>query len=155
MLKVYLSFPIIICSCLIGNYFSMRLIRRREILSEYIALLECSDTRLRYTSSPLVEIYAENFASFSFSHDEPFALQWRRMADTFRPVLKKGDLSLLYRYGDESGASDADTQHRLIEMHIGLLRAQLEDATADIERRSRLYRVLGFSVGMCLVLMLI
>lgn len=155
MPKLILCGLVVVCACLIGNYYSMRLVRRRDILRSYISLLTNADSRLRYTAAPLCALYADNFAGFLFVSELPFSPQWRRMADMFSGALNKGDIELLYRFGDESGNSDEESQHQLISLYCDLLGERLDDADNAIKQKCRLYRVGGFSAGMCIALMLL
>lgn len=155
MLKVILTIPVVIAGCLIGNWFSIRLSRRRDILAQFIALLEQTDTRLRYTQAPLAELFRDNFMGFSFCTDESFGSQWGQMLRLHEHLLDTEDMAILTRYGDEAGSSDADAQHKLNQMVLSLLRNRLDDAQKKTDAKSRLYRVCGFSGGMCLALLLL
>lgn len=155
MLKMLLCTALLICTTLLGNYYASRLSQRRQVLSDYINLLMLVENRIRYTRSPLYEVFGDNFASYPFSESEPFSQQFHTMADRYRQILTKEDLRILYDYGDGIGSADEESGRDLTHMTVALLKAHLEHAEQEITKKSRMYRALGFSAGMTLALLVI
>lgn len=155
MFRLLLCFIIVICSTATGFAMSQKLYRRKSILNDFSSLLSNAATKIRYTSSPLCDIFADNFAGFEFSGDKPFCDQWQDMLSRFCDVLCDDDIKLLKDFASQLGKTDTDGQLSNIEMYTQLLSKNISSADDSIIKKSKLYRVLGFSLGLAVSILVI
>ena len=69
--------------------------------------------------------------------------------------LKKGDAALLLEFGEQLGKTDVDGQLKHLELYEALFKKQLTDAENEINKKSKLYKTMGFFVGTAAALMII
>ena len=118
-------------------------------------MLEEAAVRMTYTSPSLAQLFADNFAGYSFSADQPFDEQFRRMTELFKEVLSREDIRTLNEFTRDLGASDTASQLQHIRLYVALLRERLEQARGDVERKSKIYRILPLSLGVAIAVLLI
>ena len=155
MLRLILGLVITGTSIVVGYHLSSRLIRRKIILGEYICLLEEAAGRMSYTMDSLAEVFSDNFASFGFDPSAAFAPQWEQMTQRYRDVLNEGDRRVLSDFALGLGCADIPSELRHIALYQGLLRERLDDARAACERKGSLYRILPFSIGLTVTILLL
>ncbi len=155
MVKLILCMAIVCSGALIGVYYSRRLYRRRDTISDFLSLFHTASIRLDYTGADLCEAFRDNFAGFDFIYDESFDAQWHAFISSFRYILTADDYRLLTDFVTQIGASDIDSQRRHIELYTRLLSEQLEQARAEAEKKSKLWQVLPLSAGLVIALLLI
>lgn len=151
MLKLILSLVLMISSLFIGQSMSSRLYRRKETLSLFIRDLRTAVTKLEYSEATLYEL----FDSFSFESDQPFVPQWEGLISRYHSCLNKKDIAILTDFARELGGGDTQSQIRHIQYYLSLLEMQQSRAQEDIDQKANLYRILGFSAGVTISLMLI
>lgn len=155
MLKIYLCFLIVIASTYLGIAKSNTLILRKNTLQDFVLILKNLICRLSYTSDCLTDVFNDVFTDFDFNEQAPFLSQWEQLLISYSHKLKKSDISLLLQFGTTLGCSDLSTQIKHINMYIELLNKQIDDAQHQIDTKSRLYRVFGFSLGTVISILLI
>ena len=155
VLRLLLGLVITGASILIGCNLSSRLSRRRAILGDYLTLLDEAANRMRYTASSLAAVFADNFAGFSFDPVIAFAPQWERMADAYRDVLNDGDRQILISFARELGQGDVPAELDRFRLYEGLLKERFDDAAAACEKKGSLYRLLPFSIGLAITILLL
>ena len=89
VIKLFLCMTIIFACLSVGCYYANRLSERTKLLGRYITMLEEAAVRMNYTSPCLAQLFSDNFAGFSFTSDQPFDEQFRRMTAQFKDVLKQ------------------------------------------------------------------
>ena len=155
MLRLILGLVITAASIVVGYYLSSRLTRRKTILGEYIRLLDEAAGRMSYTMASLAEVFSDNFAGFRFEPSLDFSPQWERMTARYRDALNDGDRRVLSEFAQGLGCADIPSELRHIALYQGLLRERLDDARAACERKGSLYRVLPFSIGLTVTILLL
>lgn len=155
VIKLILCIVILFCGAVIGIHLSQRLIRRRDVLTEFEVLFHRALIRIEYNAGDLCEVFSDNFAGFSFEHTIPFELQWNRFLDGFAFVLSKEDIGMLRSFTKDLGAADIDSQRQHITLFNELLKEHICEAQDDIQKKSKMYRIIPLSVGMVISLMVI
>lgn len=155
MLRLLLGLLIVAVSILIGFYLSSRLSRRRTVLTDYISLLDEAANRLSYTSDHLAAVFGENFAGFHFESSLAFAPQWEKMTEQFRDVLTDADRRVLCEFAEKLGEGDIPSQLNRIRLYQSLLKERLDEARECCEKKGALYRVLPFSIGLIITILLL
>ena len=150
MLRLILALALILSSLFVGQSMSSRLFRRKEILSLYIKELGLASGRIEYAMDSVYEL----FDSFSFDTHTDFVSQWNAQVMRYRSSLRKKDIEVLREFGSGLGDSDAQSQIQRIRMYTAILQEHLKEADSDIEKKAKLYRILGFFAGTSLSLML-
>ena len=155
MLRMVLGFLIVGTSIFIGYVLSSRLKKRSEILSSYILLLEGASARISCNGESLSDAFSDNFAGCRFDSSIPFATQWEQMADRYQSILSHDDRRLLTDFAEESGHSDVTSVLRHLALYRDLLQSRREEADRDYEKKGALYRILPFSVGLVITILLL
>lgn len=155
MLRLVLCLCIVFCSALAGIHFSQRLVCRRDTLKSLSDLLRRALALISYNSGDLSEVFSENFAGFDFERSTAFDEQWRAFADSFSGQLTKEDIILVGNFADGIGASDGSSLKKHIELYITLLDEQISRSQADIDTKSKMYRILPLSVGLIISILMI
>jgi hypothetical protein len=155
VIKLILCIVILFCGAVIGIHLSQKLIRRRDILTQFDLLFHTALIRIEYNAGDLCEVFADNFAGFVFEHTIPFDIQWHRFIDGFTYVLSKEDIEMLRSFTKDLGAADVDSQRQHITLFGELLKEHISQAQDDIQKKAKMYRIIPLSVGMVISLMVI
>lgn len=155
MLRLIAGLTVTAASILIGCYLSSRLTRRRALLSDYIALLDEAANRLSCTGMSLAAVFSENFSGFAFDPSVAFAPQWERMADQYRDVLGEDDRRVLRDFAKELGNGDLEAQLNRIRLYQQMLKGRLADADHACEKKGSLCRILPFSIGLVITIIML
>ncbi len=155
VIKLILCIVILFCGAVIGIHLSQKLIRRRDILTQFDLLFHTALIRMEYNAGDLCEVFADNFAGFVFEHTIPFDIQWHRFIDGFTYVLSKEDIEMLRSFTKDLGAADVDSQRQHITLFGELLKEHISQAQDDIQKKAKMYRIIPLSVGMVISLMVI
>lgn len=146
---------VVIAALLLGVYLSARLFERTRVLSSLISLLEEVAVRMTYTSSNLASLFSDNFAGFVFTPQKPFAPQFTEMISRFRDVLTADDIDLLNDFSEDLGAGDTASELQHIRLYVKLLQERLDIAREEVQRKSKLCRILPLSAGIAIAVLLI
>ena len=80
--------------------------------------------------------------------------RWTRASSSFvtHSNLKSCDEAVIMRFGENLGVTDTEGQLMNCDLYGELLSELIEDAAEEEEKKSKLYRVLGFSLGAVITL---
>ena len=155
MLRLIPALIITAASILIGCGLSLRLSRRSAVLNDYIALLDTAADRINYTAGSLADVFSDNFAGYVFDPSQPFCDQWERMTAACADVLDREDREVLIDFARGIGCSDIPSELNHIRLYQGLLRERLDDARLNCAKKSALYRILPFSIGLAITILIL
>ena len=164
MLKVLLCVVVVICATMVGNWFSIKISQRTKDLFTVVEILVKLKNYIAFDKSEIHRVVKESFASaYGFDDfgevcdDLSFREWWNKSVEklTFTTALNKEDLSLLLRFGEKLGVTDVDGQISNCDLYIKLFSERLENAKESENKNVRLYRVLGFSAGCTVSLVLL
>lgn len=124
---------------------------------------------MRYTALPMPDLWrrlaqGEGFATFSLVQDVAKAMPSVAFSVAFSTAVEKvaqtGVLSpsvrrLLLEFGEGCGHTDLVGQQAHITYYRSLLAEQEEEARRTWQEKGRMYRVLGLTGGMALMLLLV
>ncbi len=156
---------LIVSSCFfIGFSKSKSLFRRKDFLESFILFINTLSTNFRYNGSDIFTLvsfsekeglFAEN--SFFNCDEKPFEEVWENAVSGLPKsyCLKKSDTDLLNKFGMELGKSDVEGQLKHLELYKSLFTKQLSDAEEVIRQKSKLYKTMGFFVGISIVLVIV
>lgn len=149
---------IISCFC-VGNWFSLRLTQRVKYLCGIISSISKAKTLMTFSSIEALSVMGESFGRddllsvhFKSGSFENFKDLWDSFVSSVASdkVLYDDDIKLLRDFGREFGTSDTNGQVLNCDMYIKFFEEQLISAKEEQLSKSRLYRVLGLSLG-CVV----
>lgn len=146
---------IVTCSTLIGFTYSQKLYKRKSVLEKFIVELKNCSTKLTYTSAQLSELFSNNFMNYSFDEDSPFIEQWHNMLQDFSAVLTSDDVEVLKSFAKNLGTTDSDGELKNIELYTHMLQNNIADASIQIDKKSKLYKTLGLSIGVAIAIFII
>ena len=151
-----------------GLYASHRLRRQMVFLETCGRLLQALWQEMSYTARPMPELWrrlaqGEGFAAFSLVQDTAKALPDTAFAAAFSAAVRRAEAEgvllspacgLLLEFAEGCGHTDLAGQQAHIEYYRTLLEAQEQEARRAWQEKGRMYRVLGISGGVALMLLL-
>ena len=165
MLKIIMCILLILCGTFLGNWFSVRLTRRRENLFSLVEALNKIKTNIAFGGFEIRRVIADSFKSatgFEVLTDtdescENFTQWWKNSVAkiTANTALDTEDISLLLRFGETLGVTDTQGQMDNCDLYITLFSKRQKSAEKIENSNKRLYRVLGFSCGCTVTLVLL
>ena len=123
---------------------------------------------MSYTAQPMPNLWrrlaqSEAFSAFSLVQDTAQGLPQADFAAAFSAAVDKAQgeglltaesRGILLEFADGCGRTDLDGQQAHVEYYRTLLVAQAEDARRTYAEKGRVYRVLGFTAGVAVALLL-
>ena len=164
MYKLVLSVLIVLCATFLGNSFALKLSMRRKTLNMIVSAISRMKTLICFGSFEIIRVVNQCFYSEEFdllcinnldsdtSYSEAFSQQVRNISKKF--ALNDADKELLVSFGSELGTTDIGGQVAHAELYQNLFLERLSEAKEQETVKSRLYKVLGFSLG-CAVSLII
>lgn len=142
-------------------YLSSGLSGRVSELENAILFLEKTQTFLKYGQVPTEELLSrlseqEKFQGLGFikaalrlmQKGMPFPVAWKQaLLEQRGGKLKPADRDILTGVGDILGGSDAESQISGLELTAELLRQNYKEALEEKNTGGKLYRSLGFLIG--------
>ena len=147
-----------------GCFCSKKLLMRKDFYKRFLSFVSNLSTQLRYSTSDiftLVSLSANtsglDFFEICEESGTPFYKVWseRMIEIPAKFGLKNSDRTLLLEFGEQLGKTDVDGQLKHIELYEALFKKQLTDAENEINKKSKLYKTMGFFVGTAAALMII
>ncbi len=162
MFKSILSVILIVASTFMGNSYSERLSGRRKCLSEVIEAISRMKAMISFSGYDIQKVVPDSFQNtalstyFADNRDdaEDFSLWWSNAVESVdRSVgINKEDRELLHSLGKGLGLTDITGQMAHLELYSELFTQRLTSAKESEKEKGRLYRVLGFSLGCAVAL---
>ncbi len=147
-----------------GWFCSGKLLMRKYFYKKFLSFVSNLSTQLRYSTSDiftLVSLSAStsglDFFEISDETGNPFYEIWSERVSVIPSKfgLKNSDRVLLLEFGEQLGKTDVDGQLKHLELYEELFKKQLTDAENEINKKSKLYKTMGFFVGTAAALMII
>lgn len=163
--RLLLSFVLVICTTLIGNWFAVRLSTRTASLCRILESIRKIKMYISFGGYDVERVVSlgfegatgfESFSDFSVA-DSTFCNMWNNCVDKIpsSTALSNDDRVLLKRFSEGLGVSDLDGQMANCELYIEIFSEKLKESKESENKKSRLYRVLGFSAGSAIALLLL
>ncbi len=159
---------IIIAGATAGFLQSDKLDKRVKFIENYISFINDINTKIRYSMQPIEYIIkdcgkCENLLSFVNSISAklekkiPFRKAWEDSIIVLKNenILKAKDLSLVKEFGTKLGSSDVKGQTAHCQLSINMAKEELKLAREEKEKKSKLYKMLGLSLGLCVALLMV
>ena len=153
-------------SLIIGFLISKKYSNRVEILKEFKNAINILETKMKFTYEPLREIFDEisNLSSDSISNiflnankkmeNLPASDAWQEAVSSSNLDLKDEDINVLSRMGKMLGKTDLEGQVSEIELTLSFLDNQIKNAEEEKTKNSKLYKTLGVTLGLAIIIIL-
>lgn len=156
---------IILAGAGVGWYSSMKLSRRAAILQSFERLAAYTATGIRYTASPMAELFAAAGREAEFTSIKPFLDRFSLRQDwreSFREGLRhdftgqgleETDIALMSAWGEGLGSTDVAGQLAHCERFESRLGEQAKGARQQALVKGKLYTSLGVAGGLVITLL--
>lgn len=167
LLKCILLIMVFLIATYIGILSANRYKNRVVDLKEMQSALNMLETKIKFTYSPLPDIFEEIsehvnpnishvFRMASIKMDNMNATQaWEQAIDISYTNLNKEDINTIKGLGKLLGKTDVEGQVSEIELVKKFLETQIDKAESECNKNEKLYRTLGIVSGMGIVIILI
>ena len=167
ILKFILGIGVIICSTRIGILLSKKYVYRLDELDELKNNFQIIENKIKYTYSPLQEIFLEISEISNYSVKKQFKntvdnikakgaeKAWKEEIGNAEMSLKKEDKDVLKEFGVLLGKTNKEGQINQIKYVNSLLDRQIEKAKQEREKNEVIYKKLGLILGVGIVIILI
>lgn len=164
MIKLILSLVLIISATLVGNSFSVKLRTRSQTLNSIILALTKIKTMLCFGSFETKRILEDSFCSYEFQIiDKEFLKASEFCFDSIESIVYKipkrfslngADKDLLRDFISGLGSTDVSGQVAHTELYLSLFSERYKESKAKETDKSKLYRIMGFSFGSAISLLI-
>ena len=168
VVKYIFMFLIFLISLLLGNSISMKYKERVVELKDFKSALNLLKAKIKYTYSPIPEIFLEISNKFENTVGDVFKISrekmkkgdagkaWESAIDEYNLLnISKEDKKILKGLGKLLGKTNKEGQISEIELTEQFLDMQIENAEKERIKNEKLYKTLGGVVGCTLVIILI
>ena len=167
LLKCILLIMVFLIATYIGILSANRYKNRVVDLKEMQSALNMLETKIKFTYSPLPDIFEEIsehvnpnishvFRMASIKMDNMNATDaWEQAIDISYTNLNKEDINTIKGLGKLLGKTDVEGQVSEIELVKKFLETQIDKAESECTKNEKLYRTLGIVSGMGIVIILI
>lgn len=170
--KIIISTLIIGLSALVGYIISLNYDLRIKQLSAFIFSLKIMEAEMNYSKSYLYDIVQK----LSFNSDKIVADLYNQVCSGLKnndgkeftdiwndsveralesSSLTQADIRLIKDFGKSIGKMDLKNQEKIYDYFLKRFDLQLTDATEEKNKKSRVYKNLGFAIGIMVVVVLI
>ncbi len=163
MVKLLFALIVIISSCLVGNSFSVKLINRRKTLESIVNSINRAKTLICFGGMDIRRVVKECFCTDEFPlldtellKSDDFDSSFKDSVNKINSVfsLTKADKELFIQFGSKLGMTDVTGQVAHAELYGELFGERLRQVKAQENEKSKLYRILGFSIGSAISLLI-
>ena len=167
MVKGIILIMMLFSSSYIGLLISKKYQNRVKELKEIKSLLKIFSTKIRLTYEPIPQIFKElgNKENSNISYifkiasqnmqELPAGKAWINAIDNQNTNLKKEDLEVLKGLSTLLGKVDLDGQVSEIELVDNFIDKQIEKAEDESKKNEKMYKTLGVTVGLAMVIIFI
>ncbi|SDK51500.1 stage III sporulation protein SpoIIIAB [Natronincola ferrireducens] len=169
VLRLIFSLIIIASSSLIGNIYANGFIERTKLLASMLSTLQMLETEIIYSATPLPQLLGkvakkskgeignilEATAEILYKKEGYiFSEAWRIAIEqeTTKTAFHKEDIEVLLALGNNLGISDSNDQVKHIRLTKEEIKRNYEMAIVDQGKSVKLYRNLGFLLGVTIVI---
>ncbi len=167
VIKCFMLLLVFIASSFIGRCIAKKYSYRLEELEEMKNILNIFKSKIRFTYEPIPEIFKEiasnakeNIAQIfekatrnmqNFSAGEA----WENAVQTSETNFTNEDIHVLLMLSKMLGQTDVEGQISQIEITENFLEKQIKEAQQEKNKNEKLYRKLGTTIGLAIVIILI
>lgn len=167
LFKYSLLILVFISSTLIGKYLSLRYSYRLTELEELKTALNTLKSKIKFTYEPLPEIFYSITQNTNKNISKIFlnainkmkienaSIAWEKSIEEYEGNLTKEDKQVIKNLSRLLGATDLEGQISQIEVTENFLENQIRQAQEEKNKNEKLYKKLGSTIGLAIVIILI
>ncbi len=159
MYRFFLCGILVFSATLLGNWFSQRLFRRTRYLQGMLEGINRMKTNVCFGNLDVFRAVGDSFPAFRDNSCEETSAEeyWASLIDSIPKSsgLSKADREVLKGFGRNLGVTDTEGQLNNCELYSGLVLERIKISKEEEASKSRLYRVLGFSLGFAITLLIV
>ncbi len=165
MFRLIMCLVFVVSSTLIGFWFSLKLSNRKRTLECVIDAIIKTKTLIEFGGYEISRVITQSFNAIrGFEKIEDLILNGENFTKCFyecvntlpsEHCLRVEDKELLKKFADGLGVSDIQGQTLNCDLYCELFKEQLKFAKENEKSSGRLYRILGFSLGCVVALMVV
>ena len=170
MIKIAGALIVIICSSIAGHMKASTYKKRTIELENIIEIIKLMEMEITYKKEPLMNTFEKIAAlkkcwfsdtlkdcSKNLCTNMSLDISWKKALDkhSSKSPLEAHDISILDDLITSLGKSDSEGQVKLIEPTVVRLKSAVTNSYKKEERLGKMYRALGTSIGVVLVILLI
>ena len=167
IIKYFMLLLVFIASSLIGRFIAKKYSYRLEELEEIKNILNVFKSKIRFTYEPIPEIFREIASNAQENIGQIFEKAeknmqdfsageaWEKAVQTSETNLTNEDLHVLLMLSKMLGQTDVEGQISQIEITENFLEKQIKEAQQEKNKNEKLYRKLGTTIGLAIVIILI
>ncbi|MBR0351281.1 MAG: stage III sporulation protein AB [Clostridia bacterium] len=166
LIKILILFAIFVLCSFIGKIIAGKFKSRLEELKELKNSLNIFKTKIKFTYSPIPEIFDEigknsskNVGKIFTSAKEKMKNKtageaWKESIESTNSNLNDDDKKTLQMLSKMLGEADLDGQVGQIDITLNFLEKQIQNAEEEKNKNAKLYSKLGTIIGLAIVIML-
>ena len=167
IIKYNILLLIFLSSTLIGKYIAERYCYRLRELEDIKTAMNILKSKIKFTYEPLPEIFKEisknigqNIAkifenSTKIMEDKTATEAWNEAIDEYNGNLTEEDKKVVKTLSKMLGTTDSEGQISQIEVTENFLDNQIKQAQEEKNKNEKLYKKLGSTIGLAIVIILI
>lgn len=163
--KLICSIAFIFATTLLGHWFSEKLTNRRKTLQAISEAISKTETLISFGLGEITGVVIESFCKINgFENVQLFCDEGNSFCESFHRCidaipsecsLTEEDKDLLKRFSEGLGSSDLAGQTSNCEYYKKLFDERISEAKEKEKSLKKLYKVLGFSLGCIIILMIV
>lgn len=166
-IKSAMLFCVFIIASSIGVLFSKQYINRVKELKEMKNALNLFQTKVRFTAEPIPETFKEISRQLNNNIGQIFQIAcdemqyksageaWKEAVESVTTSLREEDKKVIKELAKLLGQTDEQGQLSQIALVNDFLQNQIENANQERAKNEKLYKTLGITIGLALVIVLI
>lgn len=166
-LKYGMLFLLFLLSSYIGMLYSKKYTNRVKDLREMKNALHMLKTKIQFTYEPIPSLFKEMSQKLNRPVSTIFQKAYQEMAtknleqawqsalETVNTNLKQEDITILKDLGRMLGKTDIEGQMSSIEITQNFIETQIKIAEEESKKNGKLYKNLGITIGLAMILILI
>ena len=167
IIKYFMLLFVFIGSSYIGRCIAKKYSYRLEELEEIKNILNIFKSKIRFTYEPIPEIFREMASNAKENIGQIFeearknmqnfsaGEAWENAVQTSETNLTDEDKHVLLMLSKMLGQTDVEGQISQIEITENFLEKQIKEAQQEKDKNEKLYRKLGTTIGLAIVIILI
>ncbi len=167
VVKTFFLLGIFIISTYIGITISKKYSSRVKELKELLSALNMFEEKIKFTYEPIPDVFFEISQNCSANIGKIFeessynmkmmsaGLAWEKAIDESNTKLTKDDKEILRNLAKMLGKTDLDGQVSEIRLTKKFLETKLQDAQLEKSKNEKLFKTLGVTCGLAIVIILV
>ena len=167
IIKYCMLFFVFVFSNLIGRFIAKQYTYRLSELEEIKSTLNIFKSKIKFTYEPIPEIFkeisdnsSENISKLFLEAKKLMSNQtaetaWETSVENMQCCLKQEDKQALLTLSKMLGTTDTEGQISQIEITETFIDKQIKEALEEKNKNEKLYKKLGATIGLVIVIILI